>query len=203
MNKTISILIYAVMLLCSVSLNAQQICSVQGVVNSQDGVVLQYADVFLMHPQKDSIITYTQSSETGKFVMNIPAGTFRLGVNYIGYKTYYTNIDSKGKDIDLGIITLNSDTYQLQTVVVKGEAMNIKNTTDGFIVNVENLRKTSNNSLDLLKRLPMVSVKNDELKIIGKESVVVKICLCRSHLLQTLTQADQKSIPPMNMNIAA
>lgn len=139
------------MLLCSVSLNAQQICSVQGVVNSQDGVVLQYADVFLMHPQKDSIITYTQSSETGKFVMNIPAGTFRLGVNYIGYKTYYTNIDSKGKDIDLGIITLNSDTYQLQTVVVKGEAMNIKNTTDGFIVNVENLRKTSNNSLDLLK----------------------------------------------------
>lgn len=71
MNKTISILIYAVMLLCSVSLNAQQICSVQGVVNSQDGVVLQYADVFLMHPQKDSVITYTQSNETGKFVMNI------------------------------------------------------------------------------------------------------------------------------------
>ena len=100
MSKTISILIYAVTLLCCTSLNAQQICSVQGVVNSKDGDVLQYADVFLMHPQKDSIITYTQSSETGKFVMNIPTGTFRLGVSYIGYKTYYANIDSKGKDID-------------------------------------------------------------------------------------------------------
>ncbi len=159
-------------------------------VNSKDGDVLQYADVFLMHPQKDSIITYTQSSETGKFVMNIPAGTFRLGVNYIGYKTYYTNIDSKGKDIDLGIITLNSDTYQLQTVVVKGEAMNIKNTTDGFIVNVENLRKTSNNSLDLLKRLPMVSVKNDELKIIGKESVVVKI----GNVLQRVSGSELSTV---------
>lgn len=174
--RTISILICAIVsFICTAAYAQNNNCGIQGIVGSQDGGVLQYADVFLKHSQKDSIITYTQSDEAGKFVMNAPAGTYRLGINYIGYKSYNTNVELGEKTVDLGTVKLEGDAYELQTVVVKGEALNIKNTTDGFIVNVEDIRKTSNNSLDLLRRMPMVSVKNEDLKVIGKDNVIVKI----------------------------
>lgn len=93
LNRTISILICAIVSFISTEAYAQNNnIGVKGIVSSNDGGVLQYADVFLKHSQKDSIITYTQSDEAGKFFINAPAGTYRLGINYIGYKSYNANV---------------------------------------------------------------------------------------------------------------
>lgn len=162
------------MLLCHTTFAQEIETNITGRVLSDEGDSLSLVTVYLSDAT-ERIINYTQTDENGSFILSAPMGKYNIGFSRIGYNNIRQQIIIDKQPIQLNDIILSTNIESIQEVIVKGEAMNIRNTHDGFIINVDKLVSTSNNSLDLIKRLPMISVKGNEINIVGKDKVLVKI----------------------------
>ena len=60
----------------------------------------------------------------------------------------------------------------------------------GFSVDVKDIRERANDALDLLKLIPRVKVKGEELSVIGKKKVLVKI----GNVLQRVDASELTSV---------
>ncbi len=191
MNKFLVLLHFV--LLCFSSLSAQIVdkSTVRGTVQSDAGEVLPAATVFLIADfQTQAIVAHAITDEKGAFVLEAPAGEYLLGVSFLGFEMHHSKVVLAGETLELGTVRLKEQTNELQTVVVRGEMMTVKSRPDGFIVNVKELRERSNDALDLLKRLPQISVKGTDLKVVGKKNVVVKI----GNVLQRVSSEELASV---------
>lgn len=149
--------------------------TISGQIQDSQGV-LEGATVFLMKDRKkQELVKFTQSDKEGRFSITVPAGDYLLGVSFVGYQLHGQEVHIPANDIDVGRITLQESIQELQTVLVQGKAILVKTQPDGFVVNVRDLREQANDALDLLKLMPRVQVKGEQLKVIGKEKVLVKI----------------------------
>ena len=97
-----------------------------------------------------------------------------LGCTFIGYEMYQNVIDLNS-DIDVGDIKMQQSATELQTVVVQGRLMSVRMQKDGYSVDVSKINNDFNNALDLMRCIPQVQVKDNELKVAGKQQVLVKI----------------------------
>ncbi|MEC4050044.1 TonB-dependent receptor [Flavobacterium sp. SUN046] len=62
----------------------------------------------------------------GKFTLNATTASGQVVISYIGYKTQNLNFSfSKGTEVDLGTLTLVSDSNQLEEVVIKSTVIDI------------------------------------------------------------------------------
>lgn len=149
--------------------------AITGTIRSAEGV-LEGASVFLVKDREtQEIVQFAVSDATGHFTMRAPAGNYIFGVSYLGYAMHTEEISLTDKPLDLGTITLETSAEELQTVVVRGQIVGVRTQPDGFTVDVREIRERSNDALDLLKHIPKVQVKGNQLGIIGKEQVLVKI----------------------------
>lgn len=151
---------------------------ITGEVRDQEGT-LAGASIFLIQNRAtEEVVAHTISDTDGLFSMNVPEGNYILGISFIGYALYTQPIEVTAERegrLDLGTITLEAIAEELQTVVVQGRAVRVRTQPDGFTVNVRELRKRTNDALDLLKLIPKVQVKGEQLSVIGKEKVLVKV----------------------------
>ena len=146
-----------------------------GTIRNAEGV-LEGASVFLVKDREtQEIVQFAVSDAAGHFTMNAPVGKYIFGVSYLGYAMHTEEISLTDKPLDLGTITLETSAEELQTVVVRGQIVGVRTQPDGFTVDVHEIRERSNDALDLLKHIPKVQVKGNQLGIIGKEQVLVKI----------------------------
>lgn len=166
----------------------------QGIVSGNirdDKGILEGASVFLikdLSPQE--VFQYTASDSNGEFSMKVPLGDYTLGVSFIGYTLYTQKVQVTSAKIHLGAIVLQATAQELQTVVVQGKAVHVHTRPDGFVVNVKDMRERSNDVLDLLKLIPRVQVKGDQLSVIGKEKVLVKM----GNILQRVDASEIASV---------
>ncbi|MDO4771191.1 outer membrane beta-barrel family protein [Porphyromonas sp.] len=183
--------LFIVLLFCASTLFAQE---KQGVVSGhiRDGQgPLVGASAFLIKDQStQEIFRYAISDSNGKFSITIPEGDYILGVSFVGYDLYVKEIHITSEKLDVGSITLQETTKELQTVVVRGKAVKVRTQPDGFVVNVKELRERSNDALDLLKLIPRVQVKGDQLSVIGKDKVLVKV----GNVLQRVEASEIASV---------
>lgn len=160
-------------ILCfAISAFAQQF-SVSGRVTDADGHPLDFANVFIVAPG-DKIEASAVCDVDGKFKMTVSAGKCMLGCTFIGYEMYQNVIDLNS-DIDVGDIKMQQSATELQTVVVQGRLMSVRMQKDGYSVDVSKINNDFNNALDLMRCIPQVQVKDNELKVAGKQQVLVKI----------------------------
>lgn len=160
-------------ILCfAISAFAQQF-SVSGRVTDADGHPLDFANVFIVAPG-DKIEASAVCDVDGKFNMTVSAGKCMLGCTFIGYEMYQNVIDLNS-DIDVGDIKMQQSATELQTVVVQGRLMSVRMQKDGYSVDVSKINNDFNNALDLMRCIPQVQVKDNELKVAGKQQVLVKI----------------------------
>lgn len=175
LSRTIKLTLFWSLLSIGLPLQAEDLkVVITGKVVGQSNEPLPYANVFVI--QNNEVAENTVTDDLGKFELTAKSGKYALGVSYIGYKMVIQEIDTtSGSHLDLGTIVLEEDTEVLQTVVVMGEAVRVKTLPNGFSVNVDRLRETSNDAFDLLRRLPQIQVKGTELNVVGKQNVVVQI----------------------------
>ncbi len=135
------------------------------------------ASIFIIQDTiTQTVAAHTVADDCGNFSLSAEAGEYLLGITCVGYETYKGEITLKqGENCDLGKIVLAPSANDLQTVIVQGKPVRVSLRPDGFVVNVGGINKTSNNVLDLLRRLPNINVKGNNVKVIGKESVSVKV----------------------------
>ena len=169
-------LLVFLLLLCQVTSFAQTTGgALTGTIRSAEGA-LEGASVFLVKDREtQEIVQFAVSDAAGHFTMSAPAGNYIFGVSYLGYAMHTEEISLTAEPLDLGTITLETSAEELQTVVVRGQIVGVRTQPDGFAVDVREIRERSNDALDLLKHIPKVQVKSNQLGIMGKEQVLVKI----------------------------
>lgn len=150
---------------------------IRGRVVDPEGQPIEAASVFVIEDMDTwEISADAMSDASGNFTLTAPCGNWAIGVSCLGYSMgKYRATVAADSVVDLGLCQLEINARELQQVIVKGTPIAVKIRPDGYTMNVQRIAESSNNTLDLLSRLPQISVKGNKLQIKGKESVIVKI----------------------------
>ena len=116
-----------------------------------------------------SVVTVSTDNE-GQFSVNRPSFKSYLKVTHIGY----TAITITSYRSDTLVVVLKADSRQLSEVVITGQKPFLEQQFDKLIVNVNGDPKAGLNSIDVLKKVPGIVVKNDnEIALEGKPVTVM------------------------------
>lgn len=145
---------------------------VHGFVKEKDSSTsLEYANIAFVAPDDSTIIAYAVADYTGYFKLNTSQTEGKVKISFLGYKSQEIVVNGNS---DLGIIYLLKDENMLGEVTVK--ANRIVRTAKGLTVNVNNtvLGKLGD-AKDVLKHIPFVMVKNDDVSVLGKGEPLIYI----------------------------
>jgi outer membrane receptor protein involved in Fe transport len=174
---------YAILLLTIflTSLNlsfAQTKGKIQGiVVDNSTNKPIESVAVRIM--KDSSVVKGAATDSEGKFILdNVQFGTYDISISYVGYKDNIIKnliIDTKNPNIDVGTVKLKSDSYSTEEIKVESEKSAIELTADKKVFDVEkSLPTNGGNAIDVLKKLPSVSVDADgNISLRGSQNVKI------------------------------
>ncbi len=182
--------IWAFTLLCYASLWANpdpeitdlRIGSINGqVIENSSGNPVAFAAIVLKSLEDGSTITGGITKEDGSFELKkLPEGTFRLEVQFIGYKTHSREITitKRNRKLELGTIGLEEEAEELSGVEVVAERTTIEQRIDRKVVNVgKDLTTTGATASDIMNNIPSVNIdqQTGELTLRGNSNVRVMV----------------------------
>lgn len=153
------------------------------------------------------IITGGITDENGNFsIKDIPTGKSNVTIQYIGYKTYSSEIEisRKKKKINLGNILLEEDFAQLDEVVITAETTTIQQKIDRKVITIgKDLSTAGATAADIMINLPSVSVdqQTGDISMRGNENVKVMVDgkLSNVPVAQLLKQIPSTSIKQIEL----
>ncbi len=154
-----------------------------------------------------NIITGGVTDDNGQFAIEeIPEGKSNVSIQYIGYKSYNTEIEiTRGnRNIDLGNILLEEDIEALGEVTVTAERTTIQQKMDRKVITVgKDLTTSGPTASDIMNNLPSVSVdqQTGELSLRGNQNVRVMVDgkLSNVPVAQLLKQIPSASIKQIEL----
>ena len=162
-----------------------------GHIVDESGQPIEFVNISLYN---EGFINGGVSNENGDFVIPCKAQRITLKVSYIGYKTVERNV-SVG---NVGIITLQPETYMVKDVEVKGEIPQYKMTSGGMTVDVQHsILHDVGTADDLLSMLPLVKARNGKYEVLtkGEPEIYINNKKVRDPIeLKQLKSADVKSV---------
>jgi outer membrane receptor protein involved in Fe transport len=158
----LSLFFFAALFVPLQDLVAQQKGKLKGTVQeSGKASPLPFATVGV-YTQKDSLVGGGIADEKGNFEVDLPLGTFYALVEFMGFEALKSSVftlSSKQNTLDLGAISLQSSTADLDEVVVQGEKTLMELSLDKRVFNVgKDLANAGGNASDILMNLPSVAV---------------------------------------------
>ncbi len=144
-----------------------------------------------------TFVTGVLSDDEGYF--NIPVetpGSYILKATSVGYVTLLKNVTvAKGKEVDLGTMTLAADAIMLKEVTATGMASKVVVKEDTFIYNSAAYRVPEGSVVEeLVRKLPGAQVDDDgKITINGKQ--VKKILVDGKEFMTGDTQTAMKNLP--------
>lgn len=165
-------IILAVALFYSSSLFAQ--ITVKGKIIDTKNNPLELVEILLI--DKDSTaIKSEMTTSNGTFTLEAEAGDYLLKIKQLGTVLWAERIMAN-QNIDLGAIKIVGREEKLTEVVVKMQKKIIERKLDRLIFNVENsISATGGTAIDALKVTPGLQVENNNISIIGKNTILVMI----------------------------
>lgn len=100
-----------------------------GRVVDPDGTAVAYATVVLLDAETQ--LAGTATAADGSFSLKVPAGRYRLTIQYLGYETLTRDVDTPG---DLGEFVLHPASVEMQEVVVKTSL--VRREADRFVMEI-------------------------------------------------------------------
>jgi len=136
----------------------------------------------------------------GRFTLTkVPAGKHKLLISFVGYesKSLDVEIDEKRSTIDLGNVSINSETKVLNEVIVEGQRALIEEKVDRTVYNAENDKTTQGgDATDVLKRVPMLTVDFEgNVSLRGSQNIMVLINNKPSTIMASSVADALKQIP--------
>lgn len=154
-----------VFILLSFSLFAQKF-TLEGIVKDQGAAVLEGATVYVQSI-KDSIpIAYGITNKNGEFSLQVNTeddSRAIFNIAYMGYKPYTQGVEvPSGKELNMGVLTLNDQVEELNVVSIIGKAPPILIKRDTIEYNADSFKTLPNDKAeDLLKKLPGIEIDID------------------------------------------
>lgn len=119
----------------------------------------------LIKDENGELVSGNSSNEDGTFTIDkIPAGTYDLLVQFIGYKTHEQKItiSTRNTNVELGTIGLEADVSQLDDVTVVAERSTIEQRIDRKVINIgKDLTTVGATASDIMGNLPTITVDQD------------------------------------------
>ncbi len=144
-----------------------------GTISDSNGPV--FLSNVVLYDTDGKFVSGTTTDDTGAFVLNAPAGKYKLSISYIGYEDWEKELELE-KDLKLDNINLVADEKFLDEVVVATKRQIITRKTDRLVFNVEdNVLATGGDAIDVLKVSPGVAVSNNQINLLGKSNMRVMI----------------------------
>lgn len=149
------------------------------VVVGQDAEPLGAASISLLRIPGDIPLKGSVSRADGGIeLLEIPEGRYSVRVSALGYTTYRSGeiILKKGSILSLDTIRLEPVSKVLAEAQVVGKKPLIESHIDKIVLNVENsVLATGNNALELLQKVPGVTLDNKKINLRGKSNVIIMI----------------------------
>ena len=140
-----------------------------GRVVDPDGTAVAYATVVLLDAETQ--LAGTATAADGSFSLKVPAGRYRLTIQYLGYETLTRDVDTPG---DLGEFVLHPASVEMQEVVVKTSL--VRREADRFVMEIAGSPVAlGKDGTELLKQAPGVWLTDDKIAINGASGVKVYI----------------------------
>jgi len=158
-----------------------------------------YATVTLLRAD-GSVVNGDLTKENGSFAIEpTGAGTFRLRISALGFRERIMEgiTIAAGGERDLGRITMETASHQLENVEIVSERPVMELSVDKKTFNVEkNITTAGGSAADVLQNVPSVSVDNDgNMSLRGKSSVTLLIDGKPSTLLGSDAATALQSLP--------
>ena len=170
--KKISLKMVALIATMMMCLTAEAMTeNVGGRVINEQGEPLPFVSVALL--TADS--TYIQGATSdvdGFFQINTTDACCILRFSYIGYRTKYVNVEGS----EIGIIQMEQDQTMLNEIVVKGQMPKTKLTGNSMVTTIQGtILGNSGTAKEMLAKVPGMTLKGEELEVLGKGSPVIYI----------------------------
>lgn len=155
---------------------------------------VDFANVALLNVGDSSLITGGVTNENGQLVIPCEAKKAIVKVSCVGYNTFY-NVYGIG---EIGVITLNEATVNLQEVVVMGHRKYILKENGRLTLNVQNSNlQNIGKAADVIKYVPGMLYTNGKYEVFGKGEPVIYIDgrkVANASELSLIPSSDVKSV---------
>ncbi|TLV03179.1 TonB-dependent receptor domain-containing protein [Dyadobacter luticola] len=170
------------------------------IVDSASTKGIEFVSVALYSKTSGQAVDGTVADEKGKFTLTkLPAGDYKVLVSFIGYanKTIDNISLGKGQELDLGVVTLASNTKTLNEVTVTGQAALIEEKVDRLVYNAEkDITAKGGDATDILRKVPLLTVDLDgNVSLRGSQNIRVLINNKPSTIIANSVADALKQIP--------
>ena len=148
--------------------------TVSGIVQDTKGEPLPFADVLLLNPQDAAVIASTFTDVSGKYSLNVAAGSYTLKVSAVGFEAHTAPLPLT-QDVAITPILLKEAAYQLENVTVNSKRPVLRRKIDRVEFDVENSVLSSENAWEIVRKTPGVNVMGDGISIRGSSGILVTI----------------------------
>ncbi|HEY4799354.1 MAG TPA: outer membrane beta-barrel protein [Bacteroidia bacterium] len=136
------------------------------IVDSLTAEPIEYAAVSLQKQEDGKVVNGITTDNKGEFVLaNIEAGTYKLLVDFIGYKKRILEnivVSKTAPEVSLGNIRLANKQKTLKEVTITSEKAILENKIDKMVYNVDkDVTSQGGVASDILKKIPQVDVDVD------------------------------------------
>src|SRR5690625_1496492 len=146
--------------------------NISGEVIDENDMPLPYVEVEVY--ENNEYITDYITEFDGKFNIQLNKGNYKIIGNHFGVDVFTMDI-KLNKNTDLGKVKVDN-IIELEGIVLTGKKKLIEKKLDRIVFNVENsVSATGGDALDILKITPRIKVQNDQISMIGKNSMAVMI----------------------------
>ena len=186
-KKTLLLFLFSVTLFSqkrNVNLDSSTV-TISGIIQeATQKIPLEYATI-LLEDVNNKMISGGVTNSKGKFTIQIPKGSYKISIEYIGFKIKQFPSSSYTKNYNLGTILLREDAEQLDEVEIIAEKSTVEIRLDKKIYNVgKDMTLKGGNASDVLDNVPSVTVDaegsvslrgNDNVRIFidGKPSSII------------------------------
>lgn len=134
----------------------------EGTVKDDSGSPLEFANVTLIAPSDSSLIAGSVTDAAGHFMVSAPDVPLLLRVSAMGFDDRIIASPTPS----IGIITLQSASYMLGEVVVKGNRPLTKLKSDGVQVAIsDTYLANAGTALDVLAKMPFVTRSGSDIEV--------------------------------------
>jgi hypothetical protein len=161
--------LYTLFIILITTITYAQSYSVTGKIIDENDDNIIGANVILGNAT-DSLFKAISTDKYGNFKLeNVPQGSYKLRVSYIGFKTFSQQIFVRG-NIGLGKITIETDNVQLSEVEIVEQTLTVVQKEDTTEINADAFKTNPDATAeDLVKKMPGLTSTNGKISAQGEE----------------------------------
>ena len=183
-QKTCILLLTSILIFLSLPAKSQDVkfTNVTGYVLDTAFKPIEYAAVqFISHDTLHHRSFGTVTNASGTYVIKkLPLGTYQVSVSAIGYKTetFEAGITKRKLNTSMKLVRLKEDIIEIEEIQVRGERKGITERVDKMVFIPDSfVLETSRTGLDVLRRIPEVTVrkKDRSVKVMGSSNILILV----------------------------